>query len=67
MPYKSNKDLPIQTAKFSEHEKDIWRNAFNSAYSQYKNEKAAFKVAWAAVEKNRKTSDKIVRNLKRRK
>ena len=55
MPYDSNKDLPKNVSdSLPEHAQDIFRKAFNNAYEEYGNEEQAFKVAWAAVEKNYK-------------
>lgn len=67
MPYKSVKSLPIQTAKLTDDEKEVWMKAFNSAYSNYNDDETAFKVAWAAVEKFKNASNKITAKLKRRK
>jgi cation transport regulator len=58
--YKSNKDLPDSvTNNLPEHAQDIYREAFNSAWEQYKDpedrrgdatrEETAHKVAWNAV------------------
>lgn len=62
MPYKRNSDLPDNVrGVLPEHAQSIFREAFNSAYDQYKNpderrgdesrEVAARKVAWAAVKR----------------
>jgi len=62
MPYNSNSDLPDSvTNVLPDHAQDIYREAFNSAYDEYKNpedrrgdddrEEVAHKVAWAAVKK----------------
>lgn len=50
MPYKRNAELPkgVRDA-LPEHAQDIYRKAFNSAYTGYKNEETAHKVAWSAV------------------
>ncbi len=62
MPYKTNKDLPESvTNVLPVHAQDIYREAFNHAFEQYKSKKdrqgnasreeTAHKVAWAAVKK----------------
>lgn len=50
MPYSNNSELPdsIRT-HLPEHAQTIFREAFNNAHEQYKDEQRAFKVAWAAV------------------
>ncbi len=70
MPYKTNKDLPKSVIHvLPEHAQDIYREAFNHAYTEYKDpdsrksgvslEETAHKVAWAAVKKKyQKTNDK---------
>lgn len=68
MPYDSNKDLPDNiTNVLPSHAQDIFREAFNSAYEQYKDpedrkggsdrDETARRVAWAAV-KNKYEKDK---------
>lgn len=63
MPYKNNNDLPDSVKNhLPSHAKDIYREAFNHAFEQYKDadkrrgndsrETVAHKVAWSAVEKN---------------
>jgi cation transport regulator len=60
MPYKSNTDLPDRVKdNLPEHAQDIYREAFNHAYEEYKDpdkrrtdesqEEVAHKVAWSAV------------------
>lgn len=60
MPYESTKDLPESVREhLPAHAQDIYQNAFNSAWDQYKDaedrrddagrEETAHKVAWAAV------------------
>lgn len=60
MPYNSNLDLPDNVANvLPDHAQDIFREAFNSAYDQYKDpedrrgdddrEDTARRVAWSAV------------------
>ncbi len=62
MPYTSRQDLPESvTNVLPAHGQDIYKEAFNSAYEEYKDAKdrradedretVAHKVAWAAVEK----------------
>lgn len=64
MPYETNSDLPEQTRHLSEHEKTIFRKAFNSAKKQYGDDETAFRVAWSAVRKaGYKPMDKNARNI----
>ena len=60
MPYSSNSDLPENVSNvLPNHAQDIFREAFNSAYEEYKDPKdrrgdadrdeTARRVAWAAV------------------
>lgn len=70
MPYNTNDELPNPVQHvLPEHAQDIYRNAFNSAWKEYKSpkkrrddasqEEVAHKVAWAAVKKvYHKTDDK---------
>ena len=62
MVYESNKDLPKGVRNhLPEHAMDIYREAFNHAWEQYKSPKkrrtndsrevVCHKVAWSAVEK----------------
>lgn len=62
MPYRSNKDLPTPVQHvLPEHGLDIYREAFNHAWQQYKDpesrrtqesrEEVCHKVAWSAVKK----------------
>lgn len=62
MPYSKNSDLPDSVkGKLPEHAQDIYREAFNSAYQEYRDpekrrgnmslEEVAHAVAWKAVEK----------------
>ena len=62
MPYKSNSELPETVRKnLPEHGQDIYREAFNNAWQEYKDpserrgsesrEEVSHKVAWSAVEK----------------
>lgn len=60
MPYDSVKDLPSSVRDhLPEHAQEIYRSAFNSAYTEYKHDESrAHKVAWAAVEKKYKKNEK---------
>jgi len=50
MPYAANHDLPESVrAHLPEHAQDIFREAFNHASAEYRDEQRAFRVAWAAV------------------
>lgn len=60
MPYISNQDLPDSVKNvLPKHAQDIYREAFNSAYSEYDTpskrrgdadrEEVAHRVAWSAV------------------
>ena len=62
MPYKSTSDLPENVKSvLPDHAQDIYKEAFNSAYEEYKSpeerrgdadrEETAHKVAWSAVKK----------------
>lgn len=62
MPYKAIEELPEGvTNVLPKHAQDIYKEAFNSAYDEYKDaedrrgdddrETVAHKVAWAAVKK----------------
>ena len=62
MPYKSNSELQEMVREnLPEHAQDIYREAFNSAWEEYKDpserrgnesrEEVSHKVAWSAVEK----------------
>lgn len=53
MPYLTNADLPESVqGHLPDHAQDIFREAFNHAVEEYGDEQRAFRVAWAAVEKN---------------
>lgn len=65
MPYNSVNDLPEDVKNvLPEHAQRIFKEAFNSAYDEYKDpdkrrgnesrEEVAFKVAWSAVKKEYK-------------
>lgn len=52
MPYKKIEDLPDGVRKnLPKHAQEIYREVFNNADKQYKNEVTAHKVAWAAVKR----------------
>jgi len=62
MPYTSTNELPDSVKNvLPEHARDIYKEAFNSAYDEYKNEEnrrddasreeVAHRVAWSAVKK----------------
>jgi cation transport regulator len=52
MPYQSLDDLPEAVKDhLPHHAQEIFKEAFNSASKEYKEEETAFKVAWSAVEK----------------
>lgn len=62
MPFKSTNELPDSVKSvLPAHAQDIYKEAFNSAYDEYKNaskrrvgadrEETAHKVAWSAVKK----------------
>jgi cation transport regulator len=65
MPYKSISDLPDNVRDvLPKHAQEIFQEAFNSAFDEYKErgaegrEETAFKVAWAAVKKKYRKNDK---------
>ena len=53
MPYASNADLPPPVrAHLPPHAQDVYREAFNHAWEQYRgDESTAHRVAWAAVKR----------------
>lgn len=62
MPYTSTNELPESVKNvLPDHAQDIYKEAFNSAYDEYKNsesrrgdadrEETAHRVAWGAVKK----------------
>ena len=68
MPYKSKTDLPDNVKNvLPAHAQDIYKEAFNSAWDQYKDkedrrgddsrEETAHKVAWAAVKQDYEKGD----------
>ena len=65
MPYKSIADLPESVRdNVPKHAQEIYKEAFNSAYEDYKErgaegrEETAHKVAWTAVKKKDKKDEK---------
>jgi cation transport regulator len=57
MPYLTNADLPTGVRHhLPEHAQDIYRAAFNHAYSDHagdpRQEEAAHRIAWAAVKRS---------------
>ena len=57
MPYRSNDDLPPAVRqRLPYHAQDIYREAFNHAFSSYKadrrREEIARRTAWAAVKRS---------------
>jgi cation transport regulator len=57
MPYDSLKDLPERVRdNLPHHGQEIYKEAFNSALEEYKEEETAHKVAWSAV-KNKYEKD----------
>ena len=68
MPYKTKSELPESVrGVLPAHAQDIYKEAFNSAWEQYKDksarrgdasrEEVAHRVAWAAVKQNYKKGD----------
>ena len=68
MPYKTKRELPDNVKNvLPEHAQDIYKEAFNSAWDQYKDkddrrddasrEETAHKVAWAAVKHDYEKGD----------
>lgn len=62
MPYKSKSELPDAIKdNLPDHAQEIWKEAYNSAHEQYKDEtddieERAARVAWSAV-KNKYEKD----------
>ncbi len=57
MPYSSNADLPPSVRNhLPAHAQDIYREAFNHAYSAHRNDprrdEAAHRIAWSAVKRS---------------
>jgi cation transport regulator len=69
MPYRNNDELPEQVKNnVPRHAQDIYREAFNSAWEQYKDpqerreeddsrEETAHKVAWNAIKQKYEKGD----------
>jgi cation transport regulator len=58
MPYDSIKELPDSVKdNLPHHAQEIFKEAFNSASEEYKEEETAFKVAWSAVKKKYEKND----------
>jgi len=68
MPYNSKSELPDSVKNvLPDHAQDIYKEAFNSAYDQYKNpeerrddadrEEVAHRVAWSAVKQKYEKGD----------
>ncbi|MDR7072076.1 ChaB family protein [Fictibacillus barbaricus] len=58
MPYDSLKDLPEGVKdNLPHHAQEIYKEAFNSALDEYKEEETAHKVAWSAVKNKYEKSD----------
>jgi cation transport regulator len=68
MPYKSIEELPKQvTNNLPQHAQDIYKEAYNSAWDEYKDpkkrkddssrEEVSHKVAWSAVKTTYKKND----------
>ncbi|PLS14880.1 cation transporter [Bacillus sp. M6-12] len=58
MPYESLNELPDAVKdNLPHHAQEIFKEAFNSASEEYKEEDTAFKVAWSAVKKKYKKDD----------
>lgn len=68
MPYDKNSSLPEAVTKvLPDHAQDIYREAYNSAYDQYKDpddrrgeanrEETAHRVAWSAVKQKYQKGD----------
>lgn len=78
MPYKTKSDLPESVKHvLPSHAQDIYKEAFNSAWDQYKDkedrrddasrEETAHKVAWAAVESMNMPKGMMINGIKNRK
>jgi cation transport regulator len=73
MPYKTIADLPEQVSEnLPEHAQEIYKEAFNSAWDEYKDpaerrgnasrEETAHKIAWSAVKQQyEKQNDRWVK------
>jgi cation transport regulator len=59
MPYEKRENLPDAVKEnLPEHAQDIYKEAFNSADKEYKDEERAYRVAWAAVKHQYHKDDK---------
>ena len=55
MPYANNDALPDAVKRLPVYKQNLWRNVFNSAFESKKYDEATcFKIAWAAVNKNKR-------------
>jgi cation transport regulator len=64
MPYRTNSELPPSVqGNLPLHAQDIYRQAFNHAWQQYKDdprlEEIAHRVAWAAVKRRYRKSGEV--------
>ncbi|MDM5198702.1 ChaB family protein [Fictibacillus enclensis] len=58
MPYDSLQELPDSVKdNLPHHAQEIFKEAFNSASEEYKEEETAFKVAWSAVKNKYEKND----------
>lgn len=58
MPYDSIQELPDSVKdNLPHHAQEIFKEAFNSASKEYKEEETAFKVAWSAVKQKYEKND----------
>lgn len=62
MPYQNKSQLPESVKdNLPEHAQDIWKEAFNSAHEQHKDEtdteETAIKIAWSAVKNSYEKDD----------
>lgn len=57
MPYSTISDLPEQTNVLPSKAKEIWMEAYNSAFAEYEDEEDAIKVAWDAVKEEYKETE----------
>jgi cation transport regulator ChaB len=58
MPYSNNQQLPkAQTDQYDEHQKSVFRGAFNSCYHSGKPESNCFAIAHAAAQSSRRAHD----------
>ncbi|MCD7035437.1 ChaB family protein [Metabacillus sp. GX 13764] len=59
MPYDKLSELPDSVKdNLPKHAQEIFKEAFNSATDEYKEEETAFKVAWNAVKQKYEKNDK---------